>query len=77
MIDRPARVIHQQILLADISNIGGIVILREQMVERLILARARVCRNLLIPFFAVGKNRINIEDHAAEQIQPVAHDIAD
>ena len=47
------------------------------MVERLVLARADRLGDRLVPFLAVGEDRIDVEDHAAEIEHPVAHDVAD
>ena len=52
MVDRLAVVVGQQILLADISDVGAFRILGEQMVEGLVLGRADVLGDRLIPFLA-------------------------
>lgn len=76
MIDRSAVAVRHQILLADIGNIGRIVIFGEQMVKRLLLGRADRFRDRFIPFFAIGKDGVNIEHNAAEIEQTMAHHIA-
>ena len=70
-------VVGQQILLADIGDVARFRILGEQMVERLVLGRPDLLGDRLIPFLAVGEDRIDVEDHAAEVEQPVAHHLAD
>src|SRR5690242_20708512 len=47
------------------------------MIERLVLARTYLGRNRLIPFLGIGKHRVDVEHHAAERIDAVAHDLAD
>ena len=52
MVDRLALVVGQQILLADIGDVGALRILGEQMVEGLVLGRPDVLGDRLIPFLA-------------------------
>jgi hypothetical protein len=77
MFDRPILFVGHQILLTDISNIAVVRIFREQMIERLILARSNLGWNRIVPFLAIGKDRIDIEDHTAKFKHSVAHHIAD
>ena len=76
MANRFAAVIGQQILLADIGDIAAIGIFREKMIEGLVSWRLQVLWNRFIPFLAIGEDRIDIIDHAAEIENPVADDIA-
>ena len=66
-----------QVLLADVGDVAALGILGEQVVERLVLGRAHLLGDRLIPFLAVGEDRVDVEDHAAEIEQAVAHDLAD
>ncbi len=75
MIDRLVAFVQQQILLTDISDIAAFAIFGEQMVERLIAIGLCVVWDRLIPLFAVGKDRINVEDHATKTEPPMTHDI--
>ncbi len=77
MIHRAALAVAHQITLAYISDIARFFILREEVIERLIARRTHVLGDRLIPFFAIGKNGIDIEDHAAKIEQAVADDLAD
>ena len=77
MIDRAAVMIVQQIALADISDVAGILVFGEQMVEGLVARRSQLFGNGFIPILAVGKLGIDIEYDAAKVEKPVAHDIAD
>lgn len=77
MIDRPGFTICQQVLLADISDITGIAIFGEQMIERLFAVRTHFSGDRIVPLFAVGKDRIDIEHYAPKIEHPVAHNIAD
>jgi hypothetical protein len=71
MADRAIVVVVKQVLLADIGNIAVLRIFGEQMVKGLILGRTDFRRDRVIPFIAVGENRINIKDHAAKIKHPV------
>ena len=77
MAHRRSRHINEQILLGHISHIFRVIILGEQMIERLVTARAGIFRNRTPPFLGVAENRINIEDYATERKQPVLYDLAD
>jgi hypothetical protein len=77
MIDRIADLVVQQILLADISDVGAFRILGEQVIEGLVLGRPDILRDRLIPFVAVREHRIDVEDHAPEIEHPVLHHLAD
>ena len=77
MIDRPAIGIRHQIALTDIGDVGRIFVFGEQMIKRLIAARTDILGDRLIPFFAIGKDRIDIEHHAAKGEQAVAHHVSD
>lgn len=68
--------IAQQILLADIGPVAAVRTFGEQMVKRLIFCRSNRFRYRLIPFLAVGKNRVYIEDNPAKFKYSVANDIA-
>ena len=76
MTDRFAAVVGQQILLADIGDIAAVGIFREQMIKRLVFRRLQILRNRVIPFVAIGENRVDIIDHAAKIEYPMADDIA-
>ena len=52
MVDRLAAVVGQQILLADIGDVGAFLILGEQVIEGLVLGRAQLLGDRLIPFLA-------------------------
>ena len=71
----PLFIVRHQILLADIGDIAVFQILGEKMVEWLVFCRANIFGDRLIPFLAVRKDRINIENHAAKFENTVAHDI--
>src|SRR5690606_39686414 len=54
-----------------------ILVLGQQVVKRLVAVRAQILGNRLVPFLAIGEYGIDIEYHAAEVEQAVAHDVAD
>src|SRR3546814_16396551 len=47
------------------------------MVERLVPVRTKILGDRLVPFLAIGEDRIDIEDHAAEIEQAVPNNLAD
>src|SRR3546814_18758131 len=49
----------------------------EQVIKRLIPVRTHILRNGLIPFLAIGEDRINIEHHATKSEHAVLHNVAD
>src|SRR5690606_1894078 len=67
----------EQVLLADVGDVGRVLVLSEQVVERLIAARAHLLGDGLVPFLAVGEDRVDVEHDAAEVEQLVAYDVAD
>ena len=77
VIDRLLTIVDHQILLADVGNIVAVGIFGEQVLKRLILRRTDRFRNRFVPFVAVGKNWIDVENHAAEIEMAVPDDIAD
>ena len=76
MIDRSTFRVGEQVLLADIGDVGTVFVLCQQVIIWLIAIRAQVLRNGLVPFFAIGEDRVNIEDHSAKIECAMAHDIA-
>jgi len=76
VINRAAVGIGKQILLADICDIGTVVILGQQVIEWLFTARTDVFWDGFVPLFAICKDRIDIEDHTAKIEHPVANHIA-
>src|ERR1700740_328002 len=67
----------RRVLLGDGGDVLGLRVLGEQVIERLVLARTPVGRNRLVPFVGVVEFRIDVEDHAAKRIEPVADDLTD
>ena len=63
MIDRLLALVMHQVLLADVSDVALLRILREQMIEGLVLRGTDRLRNGFIPFIAVGEDRIDIKDY--------------
>ena len=69
--------IGDQILLRHIRDIFRLRILGEQMIKRLVLGRANVFGDRLIPFVGVAEGRVDVEHDAAERKDAVAYDLAD
>jgi len=67
----------EQIGLTDIGKVGRIIVFGEQVVKRLIAARANGFGDRFIPFVGIGEYRVDIEHHPAKGEQPVANHIAD
>ena len=76
MLDRAAIKVHQQVLLTDIGDVAFFLILGEEVIIGLVAPRAYLFGDLFEPFIAVGEDRIDIENHPAEIMRAVAHDIA-
>lgn len=77
MVHRAAFAIRHQILLADIGDVGRILVFREQVIEGLIPQGADILGNRFVPFLAIGEDRVDIENHAAKIELLVFHHIAD
>src|SRR5581483_7935572 len=77
MPDGLARGIRQQVLLGDISDVLALGILREQMIERLVLARPNFLGDRQPPLLSVVEFGIDVENHAPERIDPVLDDLPD
>ena len=76
MLDGFFAVVGDQILLADVRDVARLGVFGEQMVERLILAWADRLGDRFIPFFAIGKYRIDVENDAAKFEMAVFDDFA-
>lgn len=68
VIDWLARVIGQEILLGDIGDVVAFVVFREQMIERLVLARARLLGNGIVPFLRVRKLGVDIKNNPTKGV---------
>jgi len=75
MIHGSTGIIHQQILLGNVGDVGGLLVFRKQMIKRLVLARPHAFGNGFPPLIAVAEFRIHVEHDAAERIHPVANDL--
>src|SRR5205823_7919675 len=73
----PISLVGKQVLLTDIGDVGAFGILREEVVERLVLGRAQRLGDGVVPFVAVGEFGVDVEHDAAEVEQPVTNDFAD
>jgi hypothetical protein len=77
MIDGAGLNIGQQVLLAHIRDVAIVAVLREQVIEWLVLCGADFCGNGIVPFLAIGKNWINIKHYAAKFKDAVAYNVTD
>ena len=75
MVDRLLAIVEQQVLLADIGDVVRLRIFGEQVIEGLILRGPQVFRDRLVPFFAVRKLGVDVEDDAAKVEQAVPNDL--
>ena len=62
------RVVDDQVLLRHIGHVLRVIILGQQMVERLVARGTHLGRNGLVPLLGVRKFRINVEDDAPEGV---------
>lgn len=70
-------VIGQQVLLRDVGDVCSLVVFREEMVERLVLAGTDILGNGLVPFLGVVEFRVDIEDDSTEIEESVLDHLAD
>src|SRR5712691_5685311 len=73
MPDRLAAGVEQKVLLRDVSDVGALRVLGEQVVERLVLVRPHFGGDRLVPFLGIVEFRVDIEHDAAEREDAVAH----
>jgi gamma-glutamyltranspeptidase / glutathione hydrolase len=77
MRHRLARIVRQKVLFGHIGHVVALVVLGQQVVERLVLRGPAVLGNGVIPFLGVGEPRVHVEDHAAKRMFAVPHDLAE
>jgi invasion protein IalB len=75
--DRLAGSVGQQVLLGDVGDVLRFLVLREQVIEGLVLVRPDLGRDRLPPFLGVVEHRVNVENHTAEREQAVLHHLTD
>src|SRR5487761_1789324 len=64
MVDRAAAAVGDEVLLGNIGLVGAALgILRQEMIEGLILRRAALGGNRLVPFLGIAEQRVDVEDH--------------
>ena len=66
VFNRFARLIRNQILFRNISDIERLIVFCQQVVKRLILDGSAVLGDGLIPFFRVRKLWIDVKNHPSE-----------
>src|SRR5262249_19372088 len=77
MAERLAGRIGQQVLLGNISDVFALRVLREQMIERLVLARPGLRGDRLVPFLGIIEFWVDIEHDAPKRKQAVANHLTD
>ena len=77
MVDRFVAVVGQQVLLGDVGDVGAVLALGEQMIERLLLERADVLVDRQPPLLGFAELRVDVEDDSPERKGPVADHLAD
>src|SRR5690606_6405552 len=75
MAQRLAGTVVKQVLLRHIGDVFRLFVLREKMIEGLVLGGPRSFRNRLIPFLCVVEFRVHVKNHAPERQQAVADDL--
>ena len=63
--------IGHEVLLRDIGDIFGFRVFREEMIERLILARPDLLGNCLPPCLGIREDRVHVVDYPPEGKFPV------
>ena len=77
MAQRLVRGVGHEVLLRHIGDVLGVGVLREQMIEGLILVGSDVLGNGAVPLLGIAEGRVDVEDHAAKRVDPVADHLAD
>ena len=75
--ERGVGIVRQQVLLGDIGDIMGALILGKQVVEGLVLAGPDFLRDGFIPFSCICKLRVHVENYTPEWKHAVADNLAD
>ena len=75
MPQRLARIVRQQVLFRDIGDIFRLLVLGEQMVERLIFPGSDFGGDRLPPLLGIGIDRVHIENNATKMQEPMANDL--
>src|SRR5262245_29499165 len=73
---RLARKVGEQVLFRDVGDILRLRVLGQEVVERLVLARANLGRDRLPPLLGIVEDRINVEDETAEIMDAMADNLA-
>ncbi|EDM70609.1 hypothetical protein RAZWK3B_05672 [Roseobacter sp. AzwK-3b] len=68
MIHRLPGIIRHQVLLRDIGHVIALLVLGQQMVERLLARRTAVLGDGVIPFLGIREFGIDIKNHPAERV---------
>jgi hypothetical protein len=74
--DRLPGFVRHEILLGNVGDVLAVLILRVEMIERLFLGGAHLGGYRSPPFLGVGEDRIDIEDHPTEWVEPVFDDLS-
>src|SRR5262249_36715441 len=76
MDDRSILRIRQEILFGDVGLVWTTLgVLSEQMVEGLVFRWPPIRRDRLVPLLGIIEDRVDVEDHAAERVNPVPDDL--
>jgi hypothetical protein len=74
--DRFSGIVRHQILLGDVGDVLAVRVLGVEVIERLFLGGTHLGGDRAPPFLGVGEDRIDVEDHSAERVNPVFDDLA-
>src|SRR5208282_5508406 len=75
--NRLSGLVRHQILLGDVSDVLAVRILGVEVIERLLLGRTNLGGDRTPPFLGVGEDRIDVEDHTTEWVEPVLDHLSD
>ena len=76
MPNRLAGFVRHQILLGNIGDVLAVRVLGIEVIERLFLGGAHLGGDRTPPFLGVGEDRVDVEDHTAEWVEPVFDDLS-
>ena len=77
VLDRLVAIVDHKVLFGDIGLVAARVVLREQVVKRLVLGGPDFLRDRLVPFLSVGVLGVDVVDDPAKAEEAVGDDLSD
>ena len=77
MVDRFAGLIGHKVLFRHIGDVIALLVFGQQMIEGLVLGRAAVFGDVLLPFIGVREHRVHIENDTTKRMLPMTEHLPD